>query len=35
MPLDLPEVVLFEPRIFGDARGSFFESFSQIGRAHV
>ena len=26
--LDLPEVVLFEPRIFGDARGSFFESFS-------
>ena len=27
--LDLPGVVLFEPRSFADARGMFFESFSQ------
>ena len=25
---DIPEVVIFEPRVFGDARGFFFESFS-------
>jgi dTDP-4-dehydrorhamnose 3,5-epimerase len=29
IPLDLPGVLLFEPRVFGDARGMFFESFSQ------
>ncbi|EKT4466261.1 dTDP-4-dehydrorhamnose 3,5-epimerase [Pseudomonas putida] len=28
-PLAIPEVVLFEPRVFGDARGFFFESFNQ------
>ena len=28
-PLALPEVVLLEPRVFGDARGFFFESFNQ------
>ncbi|MEQ1777467.1 MAG: dTDP-4-dehydrorhamnose 3,5-epimerase [Nitrosomonas sp.] len=28
-PLAIPEVVLFEPRIFADARGFFFESFNQ------
>jgi len=28
-PLSIPEVILFEPRIFGDARGFFFESFNQ------
>ncbi|MCC8997679.1 MAG: dTDP-4-dehydrorhamnose 3,5-epimerase [Nitrosomonas sp.] len=28
-PLAIPEVILFEPRIFGDARGFFFESFNQ------
>lgn len=28
-PLVIPEVILFEPRIFGDARGFFFESFNQ------
>ncbi|MET1115351.1 MAG: dTDP-4-dehydrorhamnose 3,5-epimerase [Comamonas sp.] len=27
--LAIPEVVLFEPRVFGDARGFFFESFNQ------
>ncbi len=27
-PLDLPEVVLFIPRVFGDERGFFFESFN-------
>ncbi|EKT4523087.1 dTDP-4-dehydrorhamnose 3,5-epimerase [Pseudomonas putida] len=27
--LTIPEVILFEPRIFGDARGFFFESFNQ------
>ena len=25
----IPEVVMLEPRVFGDARGSFFESFNQ------
>jgi len=29
-PLAIPEVVLIEPRIFGDERGFFFESFNQI-----
>lgn len=28
-PLVIPEVVLFEPRVFGDDRGFFFESFNQ------
>ncbi|MFV8835698.1 dTDP-4-dehydrorhamnose 3,5-epimerase [Aquisalimonas sp. APHAB1-3] len=28
-PLELPEVVLLEPRVFKDERGWFFESFSQ------
>jgi dTDP-4-dehydrorhamnose 3,5-epimerase len=27
--LDLPEVVLLEPRVFGDARGFFFESYNR------
>nr|WP_299241748.1 dTDP-4-dehydrorhamnose 3,5-epimerase [uncultured Halomonas sp.] len=26
--LDIPDVVLFEPRVFGDERGFFFESFN-------
>lgn len=26
--LSIPDVVLFEPRVFGDARGFFFESFN-------
>ena len=25
----LPEVVIIEPKVFGDARGFFFESFNQ------
>ena len=29
-PLAIPEVVLLEPRVFGDARGFFFESFNQV-----
>ncbi|MCJ7602533.1 MAG: dTDP-4-dehydrorhamnose 3,5-epimerase [Desulfobulbaceae bacterium] len=28
-PLAIPDVILFEPRIFGDQRGFFFESFNQ------
>lgn len=28
MPLAIPEVILFTPRVFGDARGFFFESFN-------
>ncbi len=28
MPLALPEVVLLEPKVFGDRRGSFFESYN-------
>lgn len=27
--LDIPDVVLIEPRVFGDARGFFYESFNQ------
>ena len=27
--LNIPEVVLIEPRVFGDARGFFYESFNQ------
>jgi dTDP-4-dehydrorhamnose 3,5-epimerase len=28
-PLAIPDVMLFEPTVFGDARGFFFESFNQ------
>ncbi|HKB74927.1 MAG TPA: dTDP-4-dehydrorhamnose 3,5-epimerase, partial [Burkholderiales bacterium] len=28
-PTGLAEVLLIEPRIFGDARGSFFESWNE------
>lgn len=28
-PLSIPDVILFEPRVFGDARGFFFESYNQ------
>jgi dTDP-4-dehydrorhamnose 3,5-epimerase len=28
-PLAIPDVLLFEPRVFGDDRGFFFESFNQ------
>jgi dTDP-4-dehydrorhamnose 3,5-epimerase len=28
-PLAIPEVILFEPKVFGDHRGFFFESFNQ------
>jgi dTDP-4-dehydrorhamnose 3,5-epimerase len=29
VPLAIPEVILFEPKVFGDDRGFFFESFNQ------
>lgn len=29
-PLAIPEVILFEPKVFGDARGFFLESFNQM-----
>ena len=28
-PLAIPVVVIFEPKVFGDERGYFYESFSQ------
>ena len=28
-PLAIPDVILFEPKVFGDDRGCFFESFNQ------
>jgi dTDP-4-dehydrorhamnose 3,5-epimerase len=28
-PLAIPEVILLEPKVFGDDRGFFFESFNQ------
>lgn len=31
IPTELPDVLLLEPRVFGDERGFFFESFN--GRA--
>ena len=30
VPLAIPDVVRLEPRVFGDARGFFYESFNQI-----
>lgn len=29
IPTDLPEVMIIEPRVFGDERGFFFESFNE------
>jgi len=34
-PLSIPEVVLLEPKIFGDDRGFFFESFNQKTFNHL
>lgn len=40
-PLAIPEVILFEPKVFGDARGFFMESFNQkvfdaaVGQHHA
>lgn len=40
IPTHIPEVLIFEPKIFGDARGYFFESFRQdvfekaVGKIH-
>lgn len=28
-PLSIPDVILFEPKVFGDERGFFFESYNQ------
>ena len=30
IPLEIPDVILFEPKVFGDERGFFFESFNQM-----
>src|SRR3546814_39963 len=29
-PLAIPDVILFEPKVFGDDRGFFFESFNHV-----
>lgn len=29
VPTSIPDVIVFEPKVFGDARGFFFESFNQ------
>ena len=29
IPADIPDVLIIEPRVFGDARGFFYESFNQ------
>lgn len=34
-PTALPEVLIFEPKVFGDSRGFFFESFNQRDFAEV
>ncbi|MHB8765694.1 MAG: dTDP-4-dehydrorhamnose 3,5-epimerase [Deferrisomatales bacterium] len=31
LPTDLPEVLILEPRVFGDERGFFFESYHERG----
>ena len=28
-PTSIPDVIIFEPKVFGDSRGFFFESFNQ------
>lgn len=35
IPSVLPDVLILEPRVFGDARGQFFESFNQRALAEV
>jgi dTDP-4-dehydrorhamnose 3,5-epimerase len=41
VPTRIPEVLVFEPKVFGDARGFFFESFNQrvfddaVGGSHA
>ncbi|WP_163712937.1 dTDP-4-dehydrorhamnose 3,5-epimerase [Mangrovibacterium lignilyticum] len=40
IPTNIPDVLIFEPKVFGDARGYFFESFRQdvfekaVGKTH-
>ena len=34
-PLSLPEVLILEPKVFGDERGFFFESFRKLGFAEA
>ena len=34
IPTTLPDVLILEPKVFGDARGFFFESFNQRDFAH-
>ena len=29
IPTSIPDVLIIEPKVFGDARGFFFESFNQ------
>lgn len=31
-PLDIPDVVLIEPKVYGDDRGFFFQSVNQAGQ---
>ena len=41
VPTRIPDVLIFEPKVFGDARGFFFESFNQrvfddaVGATHA
>lgn len=36
IPTSIPDVLIFEPRVFGDGRGYFFESFrADVFREHV
>jgi dTDP-4-dehydrorhamnose 3,5-epimerase len=32
---DIPDIILFEPRVFGDARGFFFESYNKRAMAEL
>lgn len=35
LPTSLPDVVILEPRVFGDERGFFFESYNQQSMAEI
>lgn len=34
-PLQIPEIIIIEPKVFGDSRGFFYESFNQKAFNHV
>ena len=35
VPTELPEVVIVEPKVFGDSRGFFLEAFRPVSYTHL